>query len=789
MLKNYLIIALRNLRRHRAFSFINIAGLAVGMACALLILLYVQDELSYDQYHVNKDRMYRLVTGSGSDTYEAIAKVSGAWGAALLEDLPDVEQVVRFRFMGPALVSRGDTRFYEIGAFYVDPSVFEVFSFSLVAGDPQTALSQPNSIVLTRSIAKRYFGEEDPLGQTLTFDSQRAWTVTGVMEDVPATSHFTFPFLVSNLSEPDSLRYDWVRNQHYTYLLLDENASPEAVEAKIPAVLTKYIGDEAAAGFTPFLQPITRIHLHSNLFREMAANGNVAYVYIFSLVAFFIVLIACINFMNLTTARSVRRAKEVGVRKASGARRGVLIQQFLGESLLLSGLAMIVALVLVSLLLPAFNELTGKALSFGLLQNASLLLGLLGITLFVGVVAGSYPAFVLSSFRPAAVLKGERQGAGRAGLRKGLVVFQFAISAFLIIAAGVVQNQLTFIQSKDLGFNREQIVTIPIRENPMQEQYETFKEALLQQPGVVSVSASGNLPGGGDWGIPLQPEGLTQEETPDMRILVVDQDFLDTYEMQIVAGRDFSGIQATPTHSAFLLNEEAARQLRWTDPLGKQIGSAPIGLEPSPVVGVVKDFHFRSLHEAIMPLVFFIPQPNWFTVFSVRIRPDNIDETLAAMEATWTRFEPNHPFTYTFLDEQFAALYQSERQVATLLSYATGLAVLIACLGLFGLAAFTAEQRTKEIGVRKVLGASVPSLVVLLSKDFLKLVALALVLAAPIAYFAMHRWLDDFAYRVEISWWIFLTAGLAALLIALLTVSYQAIKAALADPVKSLRYE
>jgi len=561
--------------------------------------------------------MYRLVTGTQSTAYEAIAKVAGPWGPAVQADLPEVEQTVRFRFAGQTLVGRGEARFYESGAFYTDPAVFQVFSFPLLQGDPRTALAAPNSVVLTASVARKYFGDDDPLGQALTFDGEQDVTVTGVMADVPAPSHFTFPFLLSRASEPDSLQYDWGRTQYYTYLLLAPGTNPDAVTAKIPAVLAKHLGAEEAAVYAPRLQAVADIHLHSNLFREMAANADITYVYLFIAVAFFILLIACINFMNLATARSARRAKEVGVRKAAGAGRSALVRQFLGESLLMSLLALVMALDLVSMLLPAFNTLTGKTLEMSRLLAPAFTLGLAGLTLFVGVVSGSYPAFVLASYRPMEVLKGRVQGRGHAGLRKGLVVFQFAVSVFLIIAAVVVQGQLR----------------------------------------------------------------------------------------------------------------------------------------------------------------------------TVRIRPERMDETLAALETTWAQFEPDHPFTYSFLDEQFARLYLAERGVGTLLGYATILAIFIACLGLFGLASFTAEQRTKELGIRKVLGATVGQIVLLLSKDFARLVVLALVVAAPVAYFAMEAWLAGFAYHAALSAWIFITAGGAALLVALLTVSYQAIRAALADPVKSLRYE
>ena len=789
MLKSYLTVALRSLRRHRAYSFINIAGLAVGMACVLLIFLYVQDERSYDQYHAKKDRIYRLVTAVDGASFDGVAKVPGAWGPATLEDLPGVEAMTRLRFSSTVLVSRGDQRFYEGGGFYTDPAIFEVFSFTMQQGDPATALDDPNGIVLTESLAQKYFLDENPLGQALTFDNQQERTVTGVLADVPANSHFTFTFLLPTAAEPDSLQYDWVRNQHYTYLLLGANTSPEAVLAQVPAVLTRRIGEEAATRYTPRLQALTDIHLGSNLWREMAVNGNRDYLYLFGAVAFFILLIACINFMNLATARSARRAREVGVRKASGARRSALMQQFLGESILMSGIAVVLAVVLVSLLLPAFNQITGKTLSLAVLMDGRVMPALVGFALFVGLLAGSYPAFVLSAFRPVSVLKGDVAGTSRVGLRKALVVFQFAISIILIVAVGVIDNQLHFIQSKNLGFNKDQVVIVPIRDNAMTASLEAVKQEFLNQPGVVSVAASGNLPGGGDWGFPLYPEGIPDDQRPPSRILAVDHDFIDTYQMEIVAGRNFSE-QGIDAQGAFLLNEEAARQIGWADPIGKTMGLPPsISPEPLPVVGVVKDFHFRSLHESIGPLVFFKPPPFWFSLFSIRISPENAETTLARIEDVWDRFDPAHPLTHSFLDQNFQALYQGETLVRTLLNYAMALAIFIACLGLFGLAAFTAEQRTKEIGIRKVLGASASGIVLLLSKDFARLVAVAFVVAAPLAYFAMNRWLNAFAYQVDISWGIFLMAGSLALAIALATVGYQAVRAALADPVKALRYE
>jgi len=789
MFKNYLTIALRVLRRNKVIAFINIAGLAVGMVCAALILLYVRHELSYDQYHLKKKNIYRLVTSVQGAAYQAIAKVPGPWGIAAERDLPEVRSAARFVFFNETLVSRGEKRFYEAGGFYADSTVFEVFSFLLIRGNSKTALTRPNAIVVTEDFAKKYFAEEDPLGQTFTFDNQNEYQVTAVLSNVPTNSHFTFDFLVSMATYANPRRDDWQWNQYYTYLLLNDGASPGAVAAKFSALLRTYMDEKLAAGYVQSLQPLTGIHLHSNLFREMQANSDITYVYMISAVGFFILLIACINFMNLTTARATTRAKEVGVRKVSGAGRLHLIKQFLSESVLTSFAAAIIAVVGIDLLLPVFNSLTGRQLSFDYLNEKIFLLGFFGLAAIIGIISGSYPAFVLSSFDPSSALKGKSGGARGVWLRKTLVVGQFAISALLMIATAIIYNQLEFIQNKKLGFNDEQLVVIPIRDDAMREKFETVKRELQQHPDIVSVAASGNLPGGGDWGIPYEPEGIPQDRIPPMRMLVVDHDFIQTFEMELAAGRTFSRDHPTDATAAYLINEEAARQLGWSDPIGKMISMPNIQREKAPVIGVLKDFHFRSMREKISPIMFFIPPPGWVTVFSVRIRPENISQTMAFIEGKWNELDPTHPFAYTFFDEQFGQLHHAEKQMGELIGAVALLAVLIACMGLFGLAAFTAEQRTKEIGVRKVLGASVGSIVALLSKDFTRLVLVGFVAASPLAYYAMNRWLENFAYRVEIGAGVFIGVGVLALIIAWATVSFQSIKAAVANPVDSLRYE
>ncbi len=789
MFKNYFKTAVRHLLRHKTIAMINLFGLAIGLACSALILLYVRHELSYDQYHKNKDRIYRLVSKVQGASYEAVAKVPGPWGARAAKELPEVERAARFVFVNQVLVSRGEKRFYEAGGFYADSSVFEVFSFALLRGDPKTALVAPNAMVVTQDFAKKYFGEEEALGQTLKFDNQSEYLVTGVMKNVPNHSHFTFDFLVSMATYANPRRDNWDWLQFYTYLLLREEASPQAVAEKFPALLRTHVEENIAANYSPFLQPLTDIHLRSQLFREMQPNSDLAYLYIFSAVAAFILLIACINFMNLTTARAATRAKEVGVRKATGAERGQLVKQFLGEALLTSLVALLLAVMLMEFLLPVFNRLASRTMALDYFGDLPFSLSLLGITLFTGLLAGGYPAFVLSNFKPAYALKGKLQRVSGAALRKGLVAFQFAISTFLMIATGIVYNQLEYMQNKKLGFNAEQLLIIPIRDEAVRAKYETVKHELAQHPNIVSVAASSNLPGGGDWGIPYVPEGFPHDQIPPMRVLAVDHDFITTFGMELSAGRTFSKEHPTDVMSAYLINEEAARQLGWENPLGKNLAMPNIQRAPGPVIGVVKDFHFRSMHEKIGPILFFIPPPDWFSVFSVRIRPQHVSETLAFLDKKFAEFDPSHPFAANFFDEQFAQLHQAEQRLGELLSYVAILAIFVACLGLFGLAAFTAEQRTKEIGVRKVLGASVRSIFMLLSQDFTKLVLAGFVMAAPAAYFAMNLWLQGFAYRLAPSFGIFILAAALTLAIAWLTVSYQALKAAAANPVDSLRYE
>ena len=798
MLKNYLKVALRNLRKHKGYTVINVLGLSIGMTCCVLISLYVADELSFDRFHANADQIYRLRVerySSGGES-ELTSTASAPMAPAILQDHPQVEQAVRIS-QRTYLVEQADRRFYEEDFFWVDSSFFDVFSFDLVQGDPETALTAPFSVVLTESMVTKYFGQEDPMGQILTIE-ERDLRVTGVVEDAPEQSHFDFDFLGSFTTleafrESSSSEWNWWNLSFHTYLLLAEGTSVEALQEQLRELPSRYIGNqESGSGYRQFLylQPLSEIHLYSHYRYELKPNSYAAYVYVFSAIALFILVLACINFMNLATARSAQRAQEVGMRKVLGARKGQMVKQFLGESVFLSLLALMLALVLIQVALPMFNQLAAKDLSFHYVRQASLVLGLVGFAVMVGLVAGSYPALVLSSFRPIDVFKGQfRSGASGALLRQGLVVFQFAVSVGLIVGALIVFQQLNFMQNKNLGFEKEQVLVLNVRNNEtVIEGYRAFKAELKNLPAVVQTTFSSSIPGRNQFMSVISRNQGMNEEGQTMNILAVDYDFAETYGLEMATGRTFSEEFPSDT-SAFLINEAALKALGWQKPdealnqeLTRQFS------DTREIVGVVKDFHFQSLQHAIDPIVFQIRQ-SWFNYVSVRISTEDVPQTVAAIQGVWETFSPGRPLEYFFLDDDYDRQYRSEQRISKIVTTFTILALFIACLGLFGLAAFTAEQRTKEIGVRKVLGASVGGIVVLLSKDFVKLVALAFVLAAPVAYFVMGRWLEDFAYRIEISWPIFLMAGLAAFVVALVTVSYQSIRAAMTDPVESLRYE
>jgi len=799
MLENYFKLTLRHLLKYRTYSFINIAGLAVGMTCCILILLYVRDELRYDRFHERVDRIYRLTLSTEKDGQPTNANTSFGQGPALTAEFPEVEAIVRFRKMGwgeKRVFAHNDNRFYEERFFYADKNIFEVFSFPFLRGNPATALAEPFSIVLTEAMSQKYFGHDNPLGETISLDPYNDgvftdFKITGVLQNLPHYSHLKFDFLASFESQKDIMegRRGWGLESAFTYVLFKSGAHAESVQAKLPAFLEKHVGKDH--WYTLHLQPLTEIRLHSKLRAELEPNGNIAYVYIFSAIAAFILLIACINFMNLATAQSAQRTKEVGMRKVVGALRAELIKQFLIESICLSFLALAVAFILIEVSLPLLNSIVGKSIEIDYANNLPFVAMMLGLALLTGVVAGSYPAFFLSASRPIESLMGKTSGGRKTAviLRKGLVIFQFAISVVLVVCTTVVYYQMQYVRTKSLGFDREVIIVAPLNDQ-IRNNYRSAKQALLQHSNLLAMTATEQVPakagnGAGYTVEGLEPEGLTR--------FFADHDFLKTYGVALAAGRDFDETISTDATSAYMVNEAFVRKAAWkslAEALGRSLRMSHAGQDYNgKIVGVVKDFHVFSFRETVWPLVINIMPMNKYNFISFRISAQDVTTTLEHLRNVWSKFAPSYPLDYYFLDDDFARLHQADQQLGRVFQAFAWLAIGIACLGLFGLAAFTAERRTKEIGVRKVLGATVTNVVTLLSKDFVKLVLLANLIAWPLAWYAMNKWLQSFAFRVEIQWWVFALAGSLALLIALLTVSAQAIKAALANPVEALRYE
>jgi putative ABC transport system permease protein len=800
MFKNYLTVALRSLVKNKAFSFINISGLAIGMACCILILIFVQDELTYDSYHMNADRIYRLIAlnkSAGEERY--FAPIGAPVAENFDQSLPEVQKAVRFNTGSRVLVEYLGKKYFEERFFFGDPGVFEVFDFPIIRGDSRTALSAPFTVVITETTAGKYFGNEDPVGKHLIVDNERTYLVTAVMEDVPPHSHFHFDFLASletlgSLHGEQYLRHPGYLD-FYTYLLLAENTDPRELERKMAEGVKRSYGEKIAAMRTFLLQPLESIHLHSRLEYEIEANSSISFVTVYSAIAFCILLIAAFNFVNLSTARSTKRAREVGVRKVLGAFRFQLFKQFVGETVLFSLLSLCLAVLLVRLLLPVFNSLTGKELPLDFLIDPVILLGFVGMVMIVGVFGGVYPAVFLSAFEPMRTLKGKLGTRGKSrSFRRFLVVAQFTISIALIIGTFVIQDQLRYMREKNLGFDKEQVVVIPMHDENTRHAYEYIKEEFRNNPSVLSVTASSSVPGKPVTNIAYRLEGLPEGDHFSMDTFFVDCDFLETLGLKIAEGRGFSEGFGTDEENAFMLNQAAVRELNWQSPLQKQViwpsdlRRLDAIVKKGQVVGVVEDFHVASLHETIGPVLFQI-RPSNFRYISARISPVGISGTLSFFREKWKEISPAFPFEYTFLDEDFDKLYRADEKTGRIVGIFSLLAVIVACLGLFGLASFAAEQRTKEIGIRKVVGASVSGIILLLSKEFAKWILAANVLAWPIAYFSMSLWLRNFAYKISPGVEVFLLSGLLALFVALATVSFQSVKAALADPVDSLRYE
>lgn len=801
-MKSYFNIAWRNLKHNKGYAFINITGLAIGLACCLLVVLYIQDERSYDQYHENKGRIYRVV-----HAWEEIGGVAGRgqiWGnapvgRALKSDFPEVQEVVQFSGQVSILLKHEEKAFQEDRVFYMDSTAFDVFSWKLIAGDPKTALNAPYSAVLTETTAKKYFGDQNPIGKTLEGGATggRAapglYTVTAIMEDVPSNSHFSFDALMSMSSFRQSwpeVFDQWGYVDFYTYFVLLEGADIAQLETKSQAFLKRnYPWD--VGSYSIRFERMLDAYLHSTADRQPGVNGSVQNLYIFAIIGLFILFIACANFMNLATSRSMERAKEVGVRKVVGAGRHNLIGQFMSESLVMVLMAAILAVAMVFALLPLMETFTGKRFTLLAVFNRHIIVIFMLVTAVTGLVAASYPAFVLANFKPITVLRGAFKSTPKGALlRKGMVVFQFGLSVALIAGTFIVFSQLNYLQNKNLGFQQEQMLVIDFNyDSNVLNNLEAIKNTLLNEKEVLSVSASRSVPGA------YFPNAYTEIESPEgamtglgPSLYEVDVDFISHFGIEMAAGRRYSHDFPADTAHSLVINEAAAKLWGYSDPhaiIGKRFSQW--GKEGQ-VIGVVKDFNYLSLHRSVEPLALrFEPLSSRF--ITLKVATFALPETIAKLNRLWAELVPQRPFLYSFLDESFSRQYEADFRFRRLFTVFSGLALFIASLGLLGLATYTAQQRTKEIGVRKVLGASIPSLIRLLSLDFVKLVLIAVVIASPIAWWAMNNWLEDFAYHIDIRWWMFATAGLTAVVIALLTVSWQAIRAAVANPVDSLRDE
>jgi putative ABC transport system permease protein len=801
MLKNYFKIAWRNLLKNKAFSFINIMGLSLGIAVCFIIMLFVQDELSYDRFNEKADRIVRIVfkaSINGGKINEPAVMPPVA--KALTNDFPEVEEATRLKNDGRPKITWQQKTFKEAEAAFVDPNFFHVFSFPFIKGNPATALLQPNTVVITQEIATVIFGREDPMGKMLDY-SGTLFRVTGVIKKMPSNAHFHFDLLPSMQTIDFAKSGTWMEGSFFTYAVLKENADYKKLEAKLPNMVEKYMGPQIQQsmgmslsqfrtkgnelGFA--LQPLTSIHLHSTTNFEMEPPGNVKYVYIYAAIAVFMLLIASINFINLSTAGASRRAKEVGLRKVMGSRKLDLIWQFLVESVLVAAIAIMIAVLMVQFALPAFNELSGKHL----LTNFSFrpLAAIVALGILAGLLAGIYPAFFLSSFKPIATLKGNIGTGGRSRLRNGLVIFQFFISVSLITGTAIVYQQMKFIQNIRLGYDKEQLLVLS-NSYVLGKEEQAFKQQLLKDSRIVNATVSGYKPAGPSY----NNNALAYPEGKDNQVLTaleykIDEQYIPTFGIQMASGRNFSPAFGTDS-SAIIINESAARAFGWgNDAVGKTIvrENSDRGRNyPYKVIGIIKDFHFKSLHESIAPL-FMVLEPQQGII--VKVQTKDIAGLLKSIQQLWASYHPEEPFGYAFMDELYEKTYSAEQKTATVLNIFAILTILVASMGLFGLATYTAEQRSKEIGIRKVLGATVAQVTGMLSKEFIKLVLLGCLIAFPVSWWAMHVWLQDFAYRIDINWWVFVLSGSLAVLTALLTISFKAIKAALANPVKSLRSE
>jgi len=806
MIKNYLLIAFRNAIRNKAYTIINLLGLAIGIASSIMILLFVLDELSYDQHNEHFRDIYRIyVKGKIQGNEVEVALSNAPMGATLKSDFPEVVEFTRlYTFDGDPIVKYGEKVFIEENFYYADSTFFNVFTAPVVYGNPIDMLSRPNTVVLTEEIARKYFGNEDPVGKLLQVGmGEENYEVTGVVKGFPENSHFQFNMLGSMTSIYLADYTQWLGNNSYTYIRLKKEFDPAQLEEKFPELIAQHMGTEleemlgltmeefleSGNQFGYYLQPLKDIHLRSDLQFEINPGGSRSSVIIFSVIALFLILIASINFMNLATASGGKRATEVGIRKVAGAEKNRLVKQFLVESFLITVLALILAVVLVELFIPGFNNIAGKGLQLDSLGMLRLIIGLLIIGVFVGFFSGSYPAFFLSSFKPTDVLKsGAMRGARGATLRRVLVTFQFVVTIVLFICTMLVNRQMNYLRDKDLGFNKENLVVID-RVYVLEEQIEAFRQELLKNPSIRQATLSSAVPGGLIGDNAYLPEGAATSETHSINNMWADWYFHDTYELEMVEGRWFQ--EENPTDSfALILSESAVRALNFDDPLNKRIYTQfgeDTG-DPSPIIGVVKDFHFQSLHQEIRPLIIkFKTRENY--QMSVRISGNNTGLTLEYIEKTWNSFKEQQPVHMTFLEEELATLYDNEEKTATIFNIFSVLAIFIAALGLLGLASFSAAQRTKEVGIRKAMGASIASVLISLSREYIWLILVATMAAWPLGYFFMKDWLQDYPARVTMEPVVFILSSLMAFVIAAVTVLLRVYQSASANPVKSLRYE
>jgi putative ABC transport system permease protein len=811
MIKNYFKIAWRNLMKYKFISFINLFGLTVGLTCCLLITTYIINELSYDRYNKNGENVYRVTrsfyNAEGVPTLN-LSTISPPFGYYFPTDFPEIKKMTRLLNGGTTPIKYKDKLINEPDVYFADENLFDVFTLNVLEGDPKSALKNPFSVMLSEETAKKYFGNEDAMNKVLRANNQFDVKVTGVYKGFPANSHMHPGMLLSfsTLKDPvvygaENLRTNWGNNSFFTFLLLPEHYDINRMIAQFPAFIDRRMDHKDYNGNLPSkftklgLQKLTDIHLYSHTDYEAEPNGDISRVYIFSIIGLFILLIACINYMNLSTARSALRAREIGIRKVIGARKKEIISQFLSESVLISWAAIMISFALLHFTLPWLNQLSEQHLTLNILLKGQILIPIFLTPFIVGILSGIYPALFMSSFQPVKTLKGLfKAGSANVSFRKVLVVAQFAISIVLIITTIIVFQQLRYMQKTSLGYDKTHVITIPYY-NFLNTPYETFRNELLQNSDIKDVARSSRIPTGRllDYmGASAYVGDSLRPLTANIKYVAADYDFIPTYGVRVVAGRNFSRAYGTDTTN-FILNEAAVSAIGWKSP-GEAVGKDfKYGQFKGKIIGVIGDFHFESLHQKIVPIILLNPattaDQSFFNNLSVKISGNNINGTLATIEKTWKKFLPEIPYQYTFLDENFAKLYESEQRQGTLFTVFACIAIFIACLGLFGLSAFSISQRVKEIGVRIVLGAKVNSIVTLLSKDFLKLVLIAAIIAFPVAWYVMTHWLEDFAYRINIHWWVFILSAILAVLVALGTVSFHAIKAALANPVTSLRSE